>query len=229
MDLLYVVGASSQWGDHEELRYSMRSAGRYALGTVVVSGYLPTWCTADHVPFPDGDRHIHNVCLKIKAALKSGSIGERFVLMWDDIYLQAPLDERWAYKGLLSQDVERERSERPEWEWVLRAKEATLSLIRSMGIAEPLDFGCHMPVVMERDKALASVEVAIAQPYMVDIKALYWAMHGPEVVRGHDVKMRGWYGPTNAPVFSTGDACEQDQGYRQWIASRFPDPCRYER
>ena len=90
MDVLYVIGNSSQWGNHEELRYSIRSFQKHYkdLGKVFVVGHRPLWLqNVIHIPAEDPYASTEtNIVSKILLGCIS-DISEDFIFSADDYIL----------------------------------------------------------------------------------------------------------------------------------------------
>jgi hypothetical protein len=231
MDLLYVVATSSAW-NHNELRYSLRSVcENMPHDRVVITGYKPPWVKGvSHVPGNDTHqlRQV-NIQSKLLRALKSGKVGPLFCLMCDDLYILQP----WTcnairYCGKLRSRVERIKRLRSKGDQWRRDLENTVALLSDMGLSDPLDFGTHHPVVLDRDKFIEALELCARMPSPVDSVAVYVAMHGAEVVASRNSKVMKWKAPPISAVLSTSPDAEKSIGFQRWIASRFPTRCRYE-
>jgi hypothetical protein len=232
MDLLYVVASASAW-NHNELRYSLRSAcENMPHDRVVITGHKPAWIKGvSHVPGldPHKDRQ-RNIQGKLLAALKSGKVGETFTLMCDDLYILQPWTRNEIrYCGKLKPRVERIKRQRSKGDQWRRDMENTVAILADFGLNDPLDFGTHQPVVLERDKFIEALEICADLPSPVDSVAVYVAMHGAQLIAGKNSKVMKWKGPPSTPVFSTSPDAEKNPGFQKWIARRFPKRSRYER
>ena len=91
MDLLYVLGKESQWGNHEELRYSIRSFEKHypGLNRIFVAGHKPEWLNGvTHIPVDNiyGKNVPANIITKILSACLT-DISDDFIFAADDYFL----------------------------------------------------------------------------------------------------------------------------------------------
>ena len=95
IDLVYVLGKGSHWGDNE-IRYSIRSFKKHFrdLRNVVIVGECPDWLRGViHIPFPD-NMHINKdarMLQKVAAACRDSRVSENFIFNTDDTYLNRDL------------------------------------------------------------------------------------------------------------------------------------------
>lgn len=96
MDILYVVGTGSVWGNNE-LRYSLRSIAKNGkgIGRVFLVGHKPDF-VSDEVIFipcddPYGQPH-KNILHKVLHAVEHSDIGRHFLISSDDHYYTKPTD-----------------------------------------------------------------------------------------------------------------------------------------
>lgn len=218
--ILYITNKGSEI----PLRYSLRTLHNIEHHNVVVSGYLPSYVqNVKHVPGEDDTalRDI-NIQRKLLAGLKCRSTKNEVVLMCDDIYLMAPYkDKRARYRGLLRDRVNGVKG-RPRNDQFRRTMEVTLDCLEAMGIPEPLDFGCHHPVFMDRKKAIETVEFSLSRELPVCVTTLYQYMHGTEVVQGPQAKGLTWNGKPRTPVYSSSEHIEKNYGFNEFFVTKMP-------
>jgi len=95
LDLVYPLAAESAW-DHNEIRYSLRSAEAYfPINQVWVIGHKPAWLTGvQHIPHPDpypvGQNKDANMIQKILRVCFEPSLTAEFVRMSDDQLFLTP-------------------------------------------------------------------------------------------------------------------------------------------
>lgn len=211
-------------GSEIPLRYSLRTLHNIEHHNVVVSGYLPSYVqNVKHVQGED-DTPLRDVNIqrKLLAGLKCRSTKNEVVLMCDDIYLLAPYkDKRARYKGLLRDRVNGVKG-RPRNDQFRRTMEVTLDCLEAMGIQEPLDFGCHHPVYMDREKAIETVEFSLSRELPVCITTLYQYMHGTEVVKGFQAKGLNWNGSIKGSIYSSSEHIEKNYGFKEYMTMNLP-------
>lgn len=98
MNILYIVGSGSVW-DNNELRYSLRSIEKNGInvGQVFIVGEKPKFIndTIQHIYCYDkfGACYKHNnIHFKIELAIKSGILGDHFLISSDDHFYIKPTD-----------------------------------------------------------------------------------------------------------------------------------------
>lgn len=161
LSYLYVVRA----GENEELRYSLRSLKNAPPGNVVIAGGAPRWLNTEAVTFVPVEqapvtRHegwwikYQNVRLNLAAGLQK--CNETVVLMNDDMFFTGRVDKiealRWPSLNDLFAAFSCTR-ERPTSTY-MEGEVATLSWCESQGVSEPHSYALHVPMPLERDKAL---------------------------------------------------------------------------
>ena len=97
MNVLYVVGTGSKWGDNE-LRYSLRSICKnaYGLNNVYIVGNVPPFVSPAVNALRCDDKcdiPAKNILAKIRAAVKTfADLGEEFLVSSDDHFYIKPVD-----------------------------------------------------------------------------------------------------------------------------------------
>lgn len=147
MDILYVVGTGSKWGDNE-LRYSLRSLARFGqnVGRVCLVGYKPDF-VADNIewldmadPYKMGGKNTYS---KVIAAVKHFHLND-FILFNDDFFLIAPCNlAKYPYY------CHRGYDELPTWGEVMNSYEQVLADTRAILENAKLPvrrFDCHHPM-----------------------------------------------------------------------------------
>lgn len=92
MDILYTVSNSSQWDDHQELKYSIRSFSKYYkdIDRIFVVGHKPKWLkNVVHIPMDSniyGRKKNANIIMSIIRACSS-NISGNFLYVSDDFFL----------------------------------------------------------------------------------------------------------------------------------------------
>jgi hypothetical protein len=153
IDVLYIVRPGDR---NEELRYSLRSLANIPHGRVWLVGHRSAWVT--NVEFVPGNRHLskwRNVYDNLRIACERVA-ADRFIVMNDDFFItrRCRTIPRW-HRGLLSDHIQMLSS--GPWRFSL---ELTRKFLIEHGIAEPLSYELHVPVVMEREKLGAVLEMA---------------------------------------------------------------------
>lgn len=228
MNLLYIVGKRSGW-DHNELRYSIRSACKWAdVDSVTIAGYCPPWLRPTlHVECEDTmGTHQLNIAAKMLTACMDERTPETFLLMWDDFYIVDVPDMRWRHSGLLSEHVQRLNLSRGQSDWFRKSQEDVLQFLRTAGVPEPLNFSTHTPFAMCKAEALVTAEAALSLPIGGDLMTIHAALHEGDIVQGHDAK--SLWPRIVGPYVSSGEHHESDHNFRRWLHEQFHTPSPFE-
>jgi hypothetical protein len=232
-DLLCLVGSVSPW-QHEELRYSLRSACQHLPHRkLVVVGHAPPWLTGAETLWCADRWHmpVRNTLKKLELAVESGMLGDRFVLWNDDFYLLAPWDPDAPAlaAGTLRQRIAAGGPCTPDHEQLLRE---TLRMLDAAELPEPLNHDVHRPLVMETAKVLAMLDrfgrASVRTVYAW--RSAYAALHGIASGLAPNTKQRHrFHAPApGTDVLSVDEAILSDPDFRQWCALRWMTACRYE-
>lgn len=226
-DLVYVYRRN----DTEiELLYSLRSvAENLAHRRVFIVGDRPeftndavTWihCRAPETPY-------RNACVKLLKAADTPEISEEFVLMNDDFFVLQKIREILPFMdGTLKELADGI----PE----LRRGEYWRSIIDTIAITGPNahSFGLHVPFPMRRAllRAMALEYGLPREP--LQLRSLYGWYSGMKGRRMSDVKARSVadlkkFG--GGAFLSSPDHLARRKEFRDFMARRFPKPCRYEK
>lgn len=227
IDLLYPLGSGSMCSD-QELRYSLRSVDRYLLnlGRVVVVGERPEWLrNVDYLDVLDvrGSPYA-SVGRKLRSAIEAGMVGDRFALMNDDFFLLAPVAEILpAHRGPLAQTAKPGRKRVSRYQSLCIATAIWLS---GQGIAQPLDYGLHQPMMVE---TAAALEVLRRMPENLLFRSAYGNLHSIGGQQQLDVKrFWRWEGDPTGVYLSTCPRVVLTHGFRCWARSAYHTPSRFE-
>lgn len=133
----------------QELRYSLRSLKNLKNfdGRVFVVGDQEDWF--QHITVIDPMRSHHSpyqdVEHKIMAAISDPKVPNDFILMNDDIYITVETTVRPLHGGEITDDGIGYHG---------RAKAATKRWLQDRGIAKPLDYSIHVPMIANKQKRL---------------------------------------------------------------------------
>lgn len=230
--LLYFVRRGNK---NESLRYSLRTLDNLPHDRVVIVGHAPQW--VHNVEEIRGNKHASkwsNVFGNLRIAARELA-GETFVVMNDDFFITAPLDElpSW-HRGPLADHLE--PIEQSTWR---RSLVATLDFLRDHDVADPLSYEAHVPVEMEADKLLEVLDTAhewawSRTPRCRDLpqwRTLYGNWWDVPAVHHGDVKLgrvsSEWDASTG--LVSTNSTTFMGHPIMDEIRSAFPEPSKYER
>jgi hypothetical protein len=234
LDLLYVLGTGSKWYDNE-LRYSLRSVcENFPHARVFIVGEYPPWLRGvHHIDARDPYANpLRNSTHKLKRALTGAASLGRFVLMNDDFFFLRPVDTLPLFhRGPLATSIVKHPTKR---DYYFDALCWAQTRLQREGIAQPLNYGLHYPMALEREQVLATLATFADD----DRGYLFRTMHGnlhklggelmPERGGRCPVKLVTWEDPADQHFVSTSERATSDWGARRWFAERFPEPCRYE-
>lgn len=196
MDAVYLVGPGRSGGD--PLRYSMRSveANLPMVTRVVTVGYRWRWLTDEvlHIDVPqDGPKH-HNTYRNLRAALADDRISDQFVLMNDDFFVVARVDEiPPVHRGPIDEHIV--AYERTQNTRLLRRRLLLRRMLLELGVERPLDYELHIPMVIDRATAVEVFDLAdkVRPPGMEPTgkRTLYGNLARIGGTPAADVKIRG--------------------------------------
>ena len=156
-----------------------------------------------------------------------------FILMNDDFFVVRPVDEiETMHRGPVSLLLADIRAQVGLSQYALGMRE-TLRVLSARGIAEPVSYALHTPMVMNKYRLLSTLDTCdrIRDPKVkaTDLRTMYgnlWAIGGRQV---DDVKIHRhrseltWDAPYVSTAPETWNSSRTD-----FIRDLFPDPCRYE-
>lgn len=153
IDVLYILGNGSLYGD-EELRYSLRSLEKFGrnVGRVFITGECPVFIDKTKITFlPELDIGCPaiNHWWKVDQTFRKTDIGDRALLMYDDIFFCKPVDcskYPWRWRSELP-DM------RPEGEYRKSLFNAHEFLFKRK--LTTLNYEMHQPCIYEKEKFLS--------------------------------------------------------------------------
>ncbi len=156
VDLVYICRS----GDNEELRYSIRSAVKnLKFDNLWVVGGKPGWYVGNHLEVIQNKSKYANARNNLRAICNSSKISDSFILMNDDFYIMNKVDNvPYMHGGLLADKIKKYENLTGNTRYVLMLKRTLLSLSRRFK-KDILDYELHVPMVMEKEKLLAIVEL----------------------------------------------------------------------
>lgn len=216
MDVFIPNGTGPLW--EHELRFALRSLHRYAqVDRVFVFGWKPWWLVdVEFVPFPDqGGPANRNTLAKLAGAVFHTDIGPQFIHTHDDIFLLNDFDPLALHHlpaSYARSDVH------------ARAFANAVKVVNRPGVR---DFERHVPVVLDREKVKAVIEVLHAKN--VAFRTAYFNLIRAESTPCEDVKLMEWREPPASwPCFSIHPNIGHDRRFREWCEQRYPDPSPWE-
>jgi len=227
MDVVYVVGPQKR---SDELRFSLRAlAAHVPHDRVWIVGHMPRWARGvEHIPRAQFSTKYQNSTANLRAACEHSKVSDEFVYMNDDFFTMRPVDQiPVLHRGPVAEVAART----PDGKYK-RGALATARALRALGVAEPLSYELHIPMVIDKAKMLD----ALGRPQVRGIpvvhkRTLYGNLAGIDGEQAADVKVHSasQTAPGDDPLFiSTNSGAFTDGPVGRLIREAFPDPCRYE-
>lgn len=227
MDVVYVCRAGDR---NEELRYSLRSIARHlAHDRVWIAGYRPSWVqNVEHIPVEQTGTKWQNSTANLRAACEHPDVPDTFILMNDDFYLLADMDEVPVQNRGQVDDVAAANSH-DDGAYV-RGMRQTATRLREHGITDPLSFELHVPMPVDKDVMLRAIDMG-RDVQVWHKRTAYGNLAGLTGDTIRDVKIHGRRGlPQVGDQFvSTNDHSSRDGEIGRYLRARFRQRCRYER
>lgn len=223
MDLVYPF-TGVRFG---ELRYSLRSMSRYQPhGRVWLIGQPPEHMFEDVgvITIPKGNNRWRNTSDAILEACNYDAISDPFVLMNDDFVC---LDEKahtyWDRGPLTDTLIPHRRN--TEYR---RGGIDALHLLKDFGIADPLSFELHIPMIVSKELMCGVIEALRGCKASEAFKRTVYGnlIEGPPTESRTDVKAARL--PLPAPDWVSTSNSGWDGALGDTIRDMFPDPCAYE-
>ena len=222
-DVVYVVRPGEK---NEELRYSLRSLVNLPHGEVWIAGHCPKWVSAEvrRIPVSTRIQGRQSAKANLRAACEHPEVSESFVYMCDDFFVMQPMESVPAmHRGPVADIVRNHRLASS----YTRALEKTAAILTERGIAEPLMYDLHAPMLVTKRGMLEVLD--LCDSALMHELTLYGNLHhiGGERRPNHKIHRRdsGWQ---DWPFLSTNDSGFSTLPVGKFIRDRFPDQCPYE-
>lgn len=225
MDVVYLV---REGVGNEELRHSLRSLANVPHRRVWIVGHRPAWVRdVEHIPSPNRLGKWANLPRDLALAARHPDLSERFAYWNDDMFALVPMaDIPPAHRGPLAASDAFTSS---PYEI---GKRQTAALLRAWGIAAPLCYELHTPLVMPKAVAADAIERALAERSMTALayRSVVGNVAGLGGELAPDVKIANHRTsiPGDARWVSTTDGSFAGGRVGREIRARFPDPSPYE-
>lgn len=227
-DIVYFVKEAYE---NEELRYSIRSVEKnFPHDKVWFAGGCPADLNPDgHMLIvQDGRTKWKNVNKMLKEVCENDEISEDFWLFNDDFFILKPIDsETPEYNGTLESVIGyieniRDGAVTP----YTKQLRNTVSELQKRGLGT-LNYAIHVPMLVNRKKALKVFEEFPGCPMFRSLYGNYWKIGGKDV---DDVKI--WdlleYPSEDAEKISSNDSTWIHGVVGKFVKERFPDKSKYE-
>lgn len=234
IDVLYIVGNGSLYGN-EELRYSLRSLDKFGrnVGRVFITGECPKFVDQEKITFlPELDIGCPaiNHWWKVHQTFSKTDIGDRALLMYDDIFFCKPVDcakYPWRWRGLLP-------IEKPDGEYRRSLYNSQVWLLKNGYPA--LNYCLHQPCIYEKDKFL-SMEKDFEELKLSDVgmspRSVYANRFCEKGEHMDDLKIRARVDNVDnllkdRDCFSIADDCFQGP-VEEWLKKTFQERSKWEK
>ena len=149
MDFVYIC----KDGFNEELKYSIRSVVQsFPDSNIWVVGGKPDWYVGNYIEVNQVHTKYKNAAENLKKICSSSEISESFILMNDDFYIIKKINNIENYHGgYLLNKINLYQKINGNSNYT-RKLAATYKKIIGLGIADPLDYELHIPMIMEKEK-----------------------------------------------------------------------------
>ena len=234
IDVLYILGDGSLYGN-VELRYSLRSLDKFGknVGRVFITGECPDFVDKSKVTFlPELDigRPMINHWWKVDQTFRKTDIGDRALLMYDDIFFCKPVDLAnypWRWKSKLPEEM-------PEGEYRRCLYNAEKWL--SDHFLPVLNYENHIPCIYEKDKFL-ELEKEYEELKLYDspmaVRSVYANRFVAKSEQQDDLKIKAYVDNldkliANRDCFSIASDCYEGP-VEEWLKKTFPERSRWEK
>lgn len=229
MDAVYIC----RNGYNEELRYSIRSIiENMPHDNIWVVGGKPDWYTGKYLEVPQDVKKYDNARNNLRAIANCKDISDDFILMNDDFFVINKIDTvPYWYTGTIKARVAAIRKLRIPNASYLRMLSNTRQAIIDSGIAEPLDYELHTPMVMNKAKLSNILDMnALWRSAYGNAYSVGGSIHEDIKVYGQ-VKIEGRNGTTidisTEPFISSSDT-SFSLLFNQILNDKFPNKSPYE-
>lgn len=231
MDILYILGEGSAWGNNE-IRYSLRSLYNcFNLERVFVIGTDPHLLSKNviFIPYVDLHNRFCNHYLKVKKVFETTDISDNILLMYDDIFFKRTVDiAEYPYYC---------EGELPILDTSRRAYIQSLGNTRKIleKYNKPIiDFSVHCPIIYNRQKFLSLADTAFKDMFDyehgADVRSLYANMNE---IKGEQVKdclvlqEQDFANVKDFNCFSINDK-SLENGIGKIVSEKYTEKCIYE-
>ena len=221
MDIVYVC----REGENEELRYSIRSVveNLESCSKVWVVGSKPDWYTGNFIPVENISDKFTNIRNCIKIACETDDISDDFVLMNDDFFILRKLNSVSLYHGGLLFNRYQTHTAMMGPNGYAKLLLRTHEVLRKEGVAEPLNYDLHTPMVINKTNMLSVVD----QPY--SIRSYYGNKFNIDGELLEDVKL--YNGRKTSTIDMSTFMSTEDRSFpvvKDYLEDLFPEPSIYE-
>ena len=235
MDIVYLV---KECKDNPELTYSMRSLANLPHNRVFMVGGCPdniNKAKITHITALQRNNKYKNTTNNLQLACQHKELSEDFILMNDDFFVIKPIKDPVAELNLCRGSMDKvindyKRRFHNECSSYLQGMQQTKIFLQDIGIANPLSYELHIPMVINKQKFLEMFKL----PYINSIQVLHKrSLYGNLYLKNspaiNDVKVLvDYFYPLGTDKFlSTED--NSFQRCKSFLNNLFPEKCEYEK
>ena len=225
-DIVYILRNNI---DTDEIKYSMRSVVKnFPFNSIWIYGGKSKGIEPDHYVkyMQSGDSRYMKVTNTIKEICQNDDITNQFWLFNDDFFIMQHVDEfPTLYAGTLWERVERIRKKHGGDSAYSKKLQRTAEVLKREGY-DQLDYALHCPILIDRRKALETINHFIGYPMF---RSLYGNHHriGGQAAKDNKI-MNTTDTPNDCLFVSTSDHAYRDGVIGKYIRATFNKPCRFE-
>ncbi len=234
LDVVYILrNSGTRWGNNE-IRYSVRSIdGHFDFGNLWIVGKMPKFFDDKKVHLIEAEdihsNKIKNAIAKISKACRERRISQEFILMNDDFFFNKRKKEiEYFNKGKLRITM---KNHETKGGYYYKAIKNTVSILKDMGIKDPLDFEVHYPIVFDKDKFLEMV-ASIDEREVFLFRSVYGNLNVKKSKYRRDVKVfniKQFKSKSKLDFISTDDRVVMKKEAQKWFSTTFKNRSRFER
>ena len=222
---------------NEELRYTVRSIQKNMPGrTIWFSGYRPKFFAGKvnvvENSTLEGNKYNKSHSNQM-AACKDPRVSDTFLLFNDDFFVMQPITEfEDAHRGLVTDRIA-ELEKLIGASGSLNALKLTLDILKELGVEDPVDYGLHIPLTVNKKKWLEAWKIQMEhnpEKKPVHMRTVYGNLNNVANRQMDDIKIsdkltapRG-----DEPFLSSNDDSFNTGKVGDYIREKFPDLCELE-
>jgi len=222
------------WDDNE-IRYSLRSVEKNLenAGNVFIVGEFPAWMneeTLAHIPADDiYDHKIKNAVHKILIACADKRISDNFILMNDDFLFLTPQTVSQNLNIGYIDDAQRDHKTRRGY--YFRAIRETNQMLKMAGIAKPVNYEVHYPMIINKKAFRAIIEGVGWKNIGYIFRSVYGNVIGIVGKETKDYKafsIKEVFEMKDRAFMSTDNYVVTNPKFQNWIREKFNKKSKYE-
>jgi hypothetical protein len=222
-DIVYIVRPGDR---NHELRYSVRSLVNLPHGRVWIVGYKPTWLEGAEVIEVRSQGHVKhsNAKANLRAACEHPEVSEAFYYFNDDFFVMQSMETLPVFhRGTVTEVIAGYASRSAYIQYM----EQTRDLLIERGIAEPLSYELHAPMLVSKHGMIEAL--ALCSDPQHQERTIFGNLQHIGGERVDDYKVYGRDGNWQEwPFISTEDSVFRAYPVGHYIREQFPDPSPYE-